>query len=72
MVNKVPEELATDKIAQAVIDIADAVKKLRGGRLNDKAILLLISHASGQSQSAVRAVLDGMEGMKTYYLKKGV
>lgn len=65
------EPLATDTIAAAVAEISDAVKRLRAGKLNDKALLLLISHASGQSQSAVRAVLDGMEGMRIYYLKKG-
>ena len=70
MATKLPEELATDKIAEAVIDIAEAVKKLRAGKLNDKALLLLIAHASGVSQREVRAVMDGMEGMKAYYLKK--
>jgi hypothetical protein len=65
-----PEPLATDKIADEVAAISEAVKRLRAGKLNDKALLLLISHASGQSQSTVRAVLDGMEGMRAYYLKK--
>lgn len=72
MVSAIPKqaEPAIDDIADAVGAISDAVKRLRAGKLNEKALVLLISHASGQSQSAVRAVLEGMEGMRAYYLKK--
>lgn len=61
-----------DTIAAKVGEISDAVKRMRAGKLNDKALLVLISHASGQSQSTVRAVLDGMEGLKAHFFKKGV
>lgn len=61
---------ACEDIANALAEISDAVKRLRSGKLNDRAIVILISHASGQPQTLVRAVLDGMEGLRGYYLKK--
>lgn len=60
-----------EDIAKAVAEISDAVKRMRAGKLNDKAIVILISHASNMSQGAVRAVLDGMEGLQKHYFKKG-
>lgn len=60
-----------EEIAKAVAAISDGVKRMRAGKLNDKALILLISHSSNMSQGAVRAVLDGMEGLQKYYFKKG-
>lgn len=70
MKTPIPPELATEVIAASLAEISAAITRIRSGRLNEKALLLLISHASGVPQREVRAVLDGIEGMRTYYLKK--
>lgn len=64
------EEIPTEIIAQSIKDISDGVKKLRSGKLNDKAIILLISKASSVSLETVRSVLTGMENLEKQFLKK--
>lgn len=69
MKRELPQDVATT-IAAAVEEVAAGVKRLRSGRLNDKALLLLISHASKQPQSTVKAVLNGMDELADHFLKK--
>lgn len=66
------EEIATEVIADAIVAISDGMKRLRSGRLNDRALVLLIQHATGQSVSIrdIKAVLDGIEQLKASYIRK--
>jgi hypothetical protein len=76
------DPVPTEVIAEAIIAISEGVKKLRAGKLNDKALVLLIQHAAptvpgkrGYSKAplsakTIKAVLDGMEGLQEQYLKK--
>lgn len=71
-------EVAIEVLAQSIIDIAEGIKKLRSGPLNEKALILLIQHSAptrnrmGQRYGAgeILDVLDGIEGLKEKYLKK--
>jgi hypothetical protein len=73
------EEVATEIIAAAVVAIAEGVRKLRQGRLNDDALVLLIAKASPTfgtryhkehvTKLHVRAVLKGMEDLEKAWLK---
>lgn len=67
------DEVPTDVIASALVEIASGIKKLRSGALNERALLLLIQHAIPQSDrpsvKQIKAVLDGAESLKTSYLK---
>lgn len=73
------KEIPTEVLASSIVAIAEGVRKLRAGRLNDKALLLLIQHAapnvgprnySPLSIKEIRAVLDGIESLETTYLRK--
>jgi hypothetical protein len=66
-------------LAASIREIAQGVKKLREGPLNDKALVLLIQHntrgcgsyGSGKaSTNDIRAVLESMETLEAAYLKK--
>lgn len=64
-------------LAESIKAISEGVRKLRAGPLNDKALLLLIHHASPggyrtprPSMHDIRAVLDGMDALEATYLKK--
>jgi hypothetical protein len=46
------------------------VRKLRTGRLNDKAIVVLLSHSSGLPQRTIKLILDRIEYLPHAYLKK--
>ncbi len=72
------KEVPTEVLAAAIVAISAGVRKLREGRLNDKALCMLIAHAapgvgpngySKLSQKEVRAVLDGIDALEKTYLK---
>lgn len=57
-------------LAQAIVDISDAAKRLSRSGLNRKAIVILLSHQCGLGQGTVRAVLDGIADLEATYLRK--
>jgi hypothetical protein len=73
------DEVPTEVLAQSIAAIAEGVRKLRTGRLNDRALVLLIQHASPSvgvykprkiGTVEVRAVLDGIDALEATYLRK--
>lgn len=62
--------VAVSVLAKAITDISAAGKRLAQGGLNRKAVILLISHDSNQSQTTVRAVLDSIADLQRTYLDK--
>lgn len=67
-------EVATEVLADAIVAISDAVKKLRTGALKDKALILLIHDAIPQAdrptKKQIAAVLDAAESLRDLYTKK--
>ena len=61
-------EVPAKIIAQSIAKIADATKALYNAGLNEKAVLLLISSASGLSKTDVKCVLGAMYHLKATYL----
>lgn len=72
--------IAVEIIADCIVAIAEGVKKLRAGKLNERALVLLIQHAAPTikvgryartpiSAKMVKTVLDGMESLEREYLK---
>lgn len=75
------KEVPTEVLASSIVAIAEGVKKLRAGRLNEKGLVLLIVHACpgtggyGRNKvgvTEVKAVLAGLENLEATYLKKPV
>lgn len=66
------DEVATEVIANAIVEIADGVRRIRSGRLNDRALFLLIQSATAGSVTIrdIKAVLDGIESLEATFLKK--
>jgi hypothetical protein len=70
----------TEILANAIVAMAEGVRKLRAGPLNDKALTLLIQHAApkpngGYTKTAlttkqIKAVFDGIDALESEYLKK--
>lgn len=56
-------------MAQAIVDIADAAKRLSVTRLKRDTVIMLIAHSAKTSQRNVRAVLDAMIQLEADYLK---
>lgn len=64
-------EVPAEVLASSIVAISEGVKKLRAGRLNDKALVLLIQNAAPGNvpKSDILAVLDGMAALEKLYLK---
>jgi hypothetical protein len=58
-------------LAQAILDISAAMKRLSQSPLNRRAILVLTSDASGVNRTTVDTVIDCLESLETKYLKPG-
>lgn len=65
-------ESATEIIADAIVAISDGIKRLRNGRLNDRALVMLIqSAAPGKvTVSDIRSVLAGIERLRSSFLRR--
>lgn len=70
--------IPVEVLAASIKAISDGVKKLRTGKLNDHALLMLIAHACPVPKGyprrpvtpkIVKAVLAGMEQLEREYLK---
>lgn len=72
--------IAVEVLAHAITEIAQGVRKLRAGPLNDAALVLLIEHAAPRPSGGyrvtkvgkreIKAVLDGIDALEATYLKK--
>lgn len=73
VVKQVPEkEVPVEVLATSIVAIAEGFKKLRAGRLNDKALVLLLAQASGVGKREVENVVWALDNLGETYLKKAV
>ncbi len=77
VVKQTPEkEIPTEVLAESIVAISEGIKKLRAGRLTDRALLLLIQDAAPSirnkpiSQREIKAVLEGIENLERAFIKK--
>lgn len=68
--------MPTEVLAQSIVAISDGLKALRSGKLNNRALVLLITHACPRMRGAgpvskthVEAVLAGIENLKREYIR---
>lgn len=70
------KEVPVEVLAKEIERISKGIAVLRTGRLNDKALLLLIQHAAPTiggkrlGTKEIKAVLEGVEDLTTVYLRK--
>jgi hypothetical protein len=59
-----------EEIAQAISDLSDAARKMMSGRLNEKAIIILLQSMSGSvRRDDIRVILHNLQLMDREYLK---
>jgi len=73
------DSITIEVLAESIKSISDGINKLKGGSLNEKALILLIQHAAPKigskyqkrslSAREIKAVLSGLESLKEQYLK---
>lgn len=57
-------------IANNIANLAKAVSSLINGPLKKRALVILLANSSGQTQTAVDAVLKALESMESDWLNK--
>lgn len=67
---KPTETAPAEIIADSVVAIAEGIRKLRAGRLNDRAIVLLINDVCGVAKRDIKLVLDSITSLDSTFLKK--
>lgn len=74
MMDKTEEQPKPNKIdpivlEAAIVEVADALRRLNASRLNRKAVVVLLRDVTGLGKGTVESVLDGIEGLESRYLK---
>lgn len=66
------EPVPTEVLADSIKEIAEGIRHLRTGRLNDRALILLIQDAAAGplSKSDIRLVLDSIDSLEKTFLRK--
>lgn len=64
------EPVPTEIIAESIVELSQGMKKMRAGKLNDKAVGILLAHATGLGQGTCLTVLQALEDLEALYLKK--
>lgn len=63
----------TEDISRSIIEISEGMKKLRAGKLKDKALFILIQHATPSKMKItikqIKTVFDTIEKLKQEYVK---
>ena len=76
-VNFEGQETTVEVLADSIKQISDGMKKLQAGRLNDKALYLLIQHATKSPYRSgvkvgiteIKNVIDGIKNLERAHLK---
>lgn len=73
-------EIPTEVLANSIVAISEGIRKIRSGRLTDRALFLLIRDAAptygakyrtqSVGLSEIKAVIEGMESLEKTFLKK--
>ena len=62
-------EIPVEILAQSIKDISEGIRKMRSGRLTDRAIILLIADNCNVGKPAIKEVLESMNSLSKKYLK---
>ena len=57
-------------LAQAIVDLGNASKRLAASSLNRKAVVVLLAHQTGLGQGVVKTVLEGISELEATYLRR--
>lgn len=59
-----------ETVARAVTALAESTRAFLGGKLNKRAILVLLASASGESQATIEKILDAAAELDKTFTKK--
>jgi hypothetical protein len=62
----------TEIMERAIVDVAEGARKMLGGRLNQRAISVLLKDATGVPMETINRVLDSAARLDRTYLKAAV
>ena len=63
------EPIGVEIIASALVDMADAMKKINGSRLKRSALVTLLCHQSKLPRGTVEVVLNNLDAIEANFLK---
>ncbi len=64
------EPIPTEIIAEDICTIAEGMRAIRKGRLNEKALIVLLCHDTDLGVGTIKTVLASLDGLEDTYLKK--
>lgn len=68
IVQNADEPIAAEVIAEAIIRIADGMKRITASGLNRRGLMVLLAASTGMAQSHIRTVLEGLDSLRANYV----
>jgi hypothetical protein len=62
--------IATEILAESIVEISKAMKQIKSSRLNERALLVLLKDATALNFNEIKRVLDSLETLEDMFLKK--
>jgi hypothetical protein len=63
------KEIPTEILAESILELSEGIKKVRAGRLNDRALFILLRDATGVGINEIESIVDALENLDRRYLK---
>jgi len=71
LIVKQPEKAVPYEVmADSIVSISRFAKEINKSRLSEKAILVLVSHSTGESQKTIKNVLAGLEQLESEFVRR--
>jgi hypothetical protein len=65
----IPDNIEPGKLARAIIDVSEAMKKLSADGLNERAVLILLQHETKLPLKTLKVCLSGMQRLVELYVE---
>ena len=71
IVQQPEKEVSTEILANSIVAISEGMRAIRRGRLNERALLILIKDATGHNVSMknIKDVISAIENLQKLYVK---
>jgi hypothetical protein len=63
------ETIPSEIVAEAIMQISRGMAEFRAGKLNEKALVILLAASCGETRGVCKRVLDGLASLESTYLK---
>lgn len=70
LIQEKEKEIPVQILAKSIVDVAEAMERIKSSRVTRDLIVTLVWARSGVSKAAINTILDNLENIERQWLKK--